>query len=95
MKKIKESVALFALGFFYVLCSVRYFPDKVLKTVMETLLQIVTTAPLSIGATLIVVSFLQRASGEKMPWDRVLRMYLTFGIMVEIFFGLHDYLGKG
>lgn len=95
MKKIKETVVLSLLGLLYGLCSVRYFPDQFGKTVVETLLQITTTAPLPIGATLIVVSLLQKASGAKMPWDRVLRIYLTFGIMIEIFFGLHDYLGKG
>ena len=79
----------------YLMCSLRYFPGNVLKTVVESLLQIVSVAPMPGGATLVLVNFMQRSAGEKMPWDRIARIYLTLGVMVEFLFGVHDYLGKG
>jgi hypothetical protein len=95
MKEIKSYISLLVLTGVYLLCSLRYFPGNWMKTVVESVLQIVTIAPLPGGATLVLVSFLQRSAGEKMPWDRMVRIYLTLGVMVEILFGVHDYLGRG
>lgn len=92
MVEIKNSLSLLGLAGAYVLCSLRYFPGNLLKTAVETVLQIVSIAPLPGGATLLLVSFLQRSAGQKIPWDRTLRIYLTLGLMVEILYGLHDYL---
>ncbi len=95
MKEINNTFSLLVLTGVYVLCSLRYFPGNVIKTAVETVLQIVTIAPLPGGATLVLVNFLQRSAGQKMPWDRMARIYLTLGLMVEIIFGVHDYLGQG
>ncbi|MDD5757670.1 MAG: hypothetical protein PHI06_01150 [Desulfobulbaceae bacterium] len=95
MKERSNVWPLLLLAGVYILCSLRYFPGNVLKTAVETVLQIVTIAPIPGGATLVLVSFLQRSAGDKMPWDRMVRIYLTLGIMVEILFGVHDYLGNG
>jgi len=95
MKEMKNVLSLLFLMGFYLACSMRYFPGNILKTAVETALQIVTIAPLPGGATLVLVNFLQRSAGQKMPWDRMARIYLTLGVMVEILFGIHDYLGKG
>lgn len=91
-QKNKNMVSLIVLLGVYLLCSLRYFPDNALKTVVETLLQIITVAPLPGGATLILVNFLQRSAEQKMPWDRMVRIYLTIGVMVEFIFGVHNYL---
>jgi len=87
-------MSLTALLMGYLLCSLRYFPGNWTKTAVETALQIVTIAPLPGGATLILVNFLQRSAAQKMPWDRMVRIYLTIGLMVEFLFGVHDYLGS-
>ncbi len=92
--KVREWFSLVVLAGGYLLCSVRYFPGLPAKTAAETLLQIVSVAPLPGGATIILVNFLQRRAGQKMAWDRMLRIYLTVGLMVELLYGLHDYLGK-
>ncbi len=94
-KGFKDLLSLSALAVVYVVFSLRYFPGNILKTALETLLQVVSVAPLPGGATLILVNFLQKSAGQKMPWDRMVRIYLTIGVMVEILFGVHDYLGKG
>lgn len=93
-QKSKNIVSLVVLTGVYLLCSLRYFPGNWAKTAVETMLQVVTVAPLPGGATLILVSFLQRSAEQKMPWDRMARIYLTIGLMVEFLFGVHDYLGS-
>lgn len=95
MKETRNVLSLLVLAGVYFMCSLRYFPGNILKTAVETALQIVTIAPIAGGATLVLVNFLQRSAGQKMPWDRMARIYLTLGVMVEILFGVHDYLGKG
>ena len=92
MKNFKEYSSLIILIIFYLLCSLRYFPDNLAKTAVESLLQIFSAAPIPMGATILMVSFLQRTSGDKLPWDRILRIYLTVGIMVEFIFGIYHYL---
>lgn len=94
IKEIRKSWSLVALAGVYVLFSMRYFPGNAAKTALETAIQIVSVAPLPIGATLLLVSFLQRRAGQKMPWDRVVRVYLTLGVMLEIFLGFYDYYLK-
>jgi len=95
MKNFKEKVSLAVLALLYIVVSLRYFPGNISKTGFETLLEILSVAPMAGGGTLLLVSFLQRTSGEKVPWDRSLRVYLTIGLMVEIVFGFYHYLSMG
>ncbi len=92
MKKLKEKLSLTVLIVVYIVLSFRYFPGNFFKTGVETLLEILTVAPMAGGATILVVSFLQRTSGEKVPWDRSFRLYLTCGVMAEVIFGMYHYL---
>ncbi len=57
-----------------------------------TFLQLLTTAPYCIGFTWIltrVISWLHQ--GRKLPWDRVARIFLAFGIFFGFFFGLYEH----
>ena len=56
---------------FYLLFNLRLSPESFLVTVKSTLIQLMMTAPFVAGLTILVVSFLQRSSGEKLPWDKV------------------------
>ncbi len=95
MKNLKEKVSLVVLVAVYIVLSFRYFPGNFPKTAVETLIEVLSMAPLAGGATILVVSFLQRTSGEKIPWDRSLRLYLTVGVMAEFVFGVYHYLSVG
>ncbi len=95
MNKVKETVSLIVLISIYVIFSLRFFPGDFIKTAVETALQIVKVAPIPIGGTILLVSFLQRTSGEKLPMDRAVRIYLTIAIIVEFLFGIYDYASKG
>ena len=92
-KELKESISLWVIILVYLLCSVRYFPGKALKTVTESVMQIFAVAPITIGGTIIVVSLLQQVLGGKLPRDRVLRIFFTIGIIVEFLYGIYNYLG--
>lgn len=92
-KKLKESISLWVIALVYLLCSVRYYPGKALKTLNASVMQIFGVAPITVGVTIIIVSLLQRVLGSKLPWDRVLRIFFTIGIIVELLYGLYNYLG--
>lgn len=83
---------LFVMTAVYLLCVVRYFPGRLHDSLLATGAHLLTAAPVTVGATILAVSVLQRMGEGRLPWDRVLRVYLTFGIIVEFFFGLYFYL---
>ncbi len=93
MKKINESATLAIITIVYILLSVRYFPGQFLKTLTWTVLQILTVAPLTIGGTIIIVILLQKSMDAKIPRDRIIRIFLTLGIIIELLYGLYNYLG--
>ena len=90
-----QYVSLVVMFVVYLLASVRYFPDNLIKTATETLFQLVSAAPLTIGCTILFVVFFQKASKGKLPWDRILRIYLMLAIFFELIIGLQNYIGKG
>ena len=92
MKNFKEKASLVLLTVVYMVLSLRYYPGNISKTSVETILELLSVAPLAGGATILIVSFLQRTSGEKVPWDRSLRLFLTVGVMAEFIFGVYHYL---
>ena len=75
----------------YLLFNLRYSPESLGVTVKSTLIQLLMTAPFVIGLTILVVSFMQRSSGERLPWDRVARIYCTLGIVIGFFYALNEY----
>ena len=95
MKNIKEKISLFVLTAVYILFNVKYAAGQLSDSVVETLLQILTTAPVAVGLTILVVSFLQRMHGERLPYDRVFRIFLTFGIIVGFFLALNEFWVRG
>ncbi|MCK5227976.1 MAG: inner-membrane translocator [Desulfobulbaceae bacterium] len=95
MKTVKEKITLVVLIVIYLLCSMRYFPGRSVDTLIETLKHILSVAPYNIGVTLLAVTVYRKLLGERLPWDRVARIFLTAGIVLEFFFGLYHYLGTG
>ena len=76
----------------YLLCSLRYFPGQPAATMANTALHLLTVAPFLIGTILIGSSFYRKTTGENISWPRIVRIYLTLGIIVEFFLGLYNYL---
>ena len=92
MEKIGEKISLFIMTTVYLLCGLRYFPDQPAATVINTGLHLLTVAPFLIGTILICSSFYRKTAGEPIGWQRMARIYLTMGIIVEFFLGLYHYL---
>ena len=91
MSSVKDKVSLFLVICAYLLFNLRYSPESLLVTFKSTLVQIVMTAPFVAGLTILAVSFMQRATGEKLPWDRIIRIYCTLGIIIGFFYALSEY----
>ncbi|MEE4242543.1 MAG: hypothetical protein V2I36_13840 [Desulfopila sp.] len=65
-----------------------------LESVKATFWQLAQTAPFVIGLTWVIVAFLQyMANGQKMPWDRRLRIFFAIGIMAGLLYGIYEYAG--
>ncbi len=85
---LKEKIALACFCIAYLVTTpLDYKPDVSAQTLLvETLMTMVDLATIGAGLTLITVSIMQKVSGVKMPWHRVARFYLTFGILVNIYY---------
>jgi hypothetical protein len=92
-KKLRESISLGLTALVYMALSVRYYPGNILKTLTKSGIQILSVAPITVGGTIIIVSLLQHSLGAKLPRDRILRIFLTLGIIVEFLYGLYNYAG--
>jgi len=91
MQKFKKNVSLSAVIFAYLLFNLRYTAESLSHSFKSTLFQLLTTAPFVVGLTILVVSFMQRSTGERLPWDRIIRIYCTLGIIIGFFYGLNEY----
>lgn len=71
------------------------YPEPTLGgTLKYTAINLLETAPYVAGATFIVISFIQyMIDGEKLPWDRRLRLFFLIGIMGGLIMGIWDYTG--
>lgn len=91
----KEKISLIALLAFYLLVTVRYFPGRPLDTLTATMLHWLESVPYLIGLTILTVSLLRKVVGTTLPADRIARIYLTFGLIGEVFYGIYHYVNKG
>ena len=91
MSKIKKNFSLGLVILVYLIFNLRYAPESPAATIKSTLVQLLMTAPFVVGLTILVVSFMQRSTGERLPWDRVARIYCTLGIIIGFFYALSEY----
>ena len=93
MQSIKEKVSFYLSAVVYLLFNLRLGADA-LATVKATFWQIIQTAPYVAGITYVIIALLQyMADGEKLPWDRKLRLFFALGIMAGLFYGIYEYAG--
>ena len=88
MQKIREQISLAILVVVYLLASARYFPGRALHSLVETLIHVLSVAPINLGATLVIVAVLQRLVKERLPFSRTLRLFLVVAICLEFILGL-------
>ncbi len=93
MQSVKEKFSFYLSAVVYVLFNLRLGIDA-LATIKATLWQVVQTAPYVAGITYVIIALLQyMADGEKLPWDRRLRLFFALGIMAGLFYGIYEYAG--
>ncbi len=90
-QKIRERISLAILVIVYLLASVRYFPGRAMHSIVETLIHVLSVAPINLGATLLIVAVLQRLVKERLPFSRTLRFFLVVAICLEFILGLAHY----
>jgi RsiW-degrading membrane proteinase PrsW (M82 family) len=54
-----------------------------------TLTALFTTLPFEAGITCFILYFIRRLSGEWPPWDRILRIFFTVGILFGLVYSLY------
>lgn len=95
MNTVKEKITFYLSGLLYLLFNMR-LASTPLETVKATLWQLAQTVPFIVGITWVIVSFFQyMANGQKMPWDRRLRIFFGIGIMAGLIWGIYEYAGVG
>lgn len=95
MQSVKEKVSFYLTAAGYLLFNLRPASDLIV-TVQSTLWQILQTAPFVAGITWFVIALLQHMTdGEKVPWERRLRLFFTIGIFAGLVYAIIEYTGKG
>mgnify|MGYP001183610884 FL=1 len=95
MITVREKITFILTALAYLLFHLRLGADT--NTVVAgTFYQILLTAPYSLGFTYIVAVVFRRLTGKGwLPWDRLLRVFFTVGILFAFFFALYEYAGQG
>ncbi len=95
MHGLKNTVTFYLSAAVYLLFNLRLGSDLP-TTLQSTAWQIAQTAPFVIGGTYVIIALLQyMAGGEKVPWDRRLRLFFAIGIMAGLVFAIYEYAGQG
>lgn len=95
MSTIREKITLILTALAYLLFHLRLGPDAG-AIVSGTTYQVLLTAPYALGFTYIVAVVFRRLSGRGwLPWDRLLRVFFTVGILFAFFFALYEYADQG
>ncbi|MDD2464508.1 MAG: hypothetical protein PHI97_10980 [Desulfobulbus sp.] len=95
MRTLREKITFILTALAYVLFHLRLGTD-LSATLMGTAYQMLLTAPYALGFTYIVAVVFRRMSNKGwLPWDRLLRVYCTVGILFAFFFALYEYASQG
>jgi hypothetical protein len=93
MQNIKGKFSFYLSAALYLLFNLRIGADS-MATLKATGWQILQTAPYVAGLTYVIIALLQyMADGEKLPWDRRLRLFFALGIIAGLFYGIYEYAG--
>lgn len=88
MNTLKEKITFTLTGLAYVLFHLGKMPDSG-SIIMGTVTALASTLPFEIAFTYLIVIFIRRTSGERPPWDRILRIFFTIGILFGLVYNLY------
>jgi hypothetical protein len=90
MQTFREKLTLAVIAIIYLLFHLRLGPAAT-DIITGTAMQLLTTAPYSIGFTWILVLILRFLHKGKQPaWDRIARIFFTLGILFAFYFALYE-----
>ncbi|HSL39727.1 MAG TPA: hypothetical protein VK857_05090 [Desulforhopalus sp.] len=93
MASIEGKGTFFLSALLYLLFNLRIGADT-MATVKASLWQIAQTAPYVAGLTFVIIALLQyMGGGQKLPWDRRLRLFFAIGIVAGLVYGIYEYAG--
>ncbi len=99
MKGLANKLSFYVSIILYLIFNLRLKGDgagniETVASLQATVWQIAQTAPYVAGFTYVVIAVLQYMSdGEKLPWDRRVRLFLAFGILAGLLFAIWEYAG--
>ena len=89
MQTLSEKITFVLAGLGYLLIHLGKAPGNG-SIAVGTLMALMYTLPFVLGFTYLVVIFLRRATGGQWPpWDRILRIYFTIGILLGLISALY------
>jgi hypothetical protein len=94
MKPVVEKMTFGLAALLYLLMHLRLGSSST-RILLGTLEQLLTTLPYCLGFTwivLVVIRFLHQ--GKWPSWDRILRIFFTFGILLGFYFSLYEYAAQ-
>jgi hypothetical protein len=93
MQNLRSKITFIFSALLYLLFNLRV-TDSVSTTMTASFWQILTTAPYVAGFTYVIIAMLQyMADGDKLPWDRRLRLFFAIGIIAGLLFAIYEYAG--
>jgi hypothetical protein len=93
MRDLREKITFILSGLLYLVFNLRIGPDG-MSTLKATFWQLVQTAPYVAGLTYLGIALLQyMAGGDKLPWDRRLRLFFAIGIIAGLLYAIYEYAG--
>ncbi len=95
MKTLREKISFVLTGLAYLLLHLgtNSTVDDITPAsiVSGTVQQLLTTAPYCFGFTIVAVGLIRYFTGGKWPpWDRIVRIFFTVGIIFGFFFNLYN-----
>lgn len=89
MKTLKEKITFILTALAYALFHLGKMPHTG-SIVMGTLTALASTLPFEIAFTYLAVLFIRRSSGGELPpWDRIMRIFFTIGILFGLVYNLY------
>jgi len=89
MHTLREKITFMLTALAYVLFHLGKAPDSG-SILVGTTMALLNTLPYELGLSYMIVVFIRRTSGGKWPpWDRILRIFFTVGIVFGLIYSLY------
>lgn len=89
MQTLNEKITFILTGMVYILFHLGKAPGDG-SLAVGTMMALLNTLPYEIGISYLIVLFIRRTTGGPLPpWDRIMRIFFTVGILFGLIYGLY------